>query len=237
MVTRPGTTDKKEEEKQGLSSKGMAKMDFSNRELKGFKLDYANVQHCNFQGSKLTDADLTCSVFVGVNMYQTDLQRARLCSSLWNDNCDLSYSNLSGCDLGGASFNSTNMMLADLRGANLRNCNLGSTKWFPAPEVMAVMGGPSVDMMLTDYEKLYVGDTNYEIIKSAIFASFHGTVTEIGKLKDLNRLAHDYVEIGQKHKLFHDPGMGGFFKATSCQNQLATLGKALDAANVKKPNI
>lgn len=94
------------------------KIDLSYIDIRGAKLDRANLQKINLQQSILYQASLIGANLEKANLNGTVLSAANLSGA------NLARSNLSGAILSGANLFSANLNYADLRGANLFLANL-----------------------------------------------------------------------------------------------------------------
>lgn len=94
------------------------KIDLSYIDIRGAKLDKANLQKINLQQSILYRASLIDANLEKANLNSTLLSAANFCGA------NLARSNLSGAILSGANLCSANLNYADLRGANLFLANL-----------------------------------------------------------------------------------------------------------------
>ncbi len=77
----------------------------------------------DFEGAKLSEADLHNAILRGVNLSEALLDRALLTRTDLRG-ADLSWADLSGANLGGADLRGAILTRADLSGADLRHANL-----------------------------------------------------------------------------------------------------------------
>jgi uncharacterized protein YjbI with pentapeptide repeats/energy-coupling factor transporter ATP-binding protein EcfA2 len=114
----------------------LASRDFSYANLRGVKLNRAdlrgaNFSHANLSGTDFNDANLSSANLSGVNLNDAKLIRANL-SSVDLNSADLhavklSRANLNSADLRGANLNRANLIFASLSHTNFSRANLSST--------------------------------------------------------------------------------------------------------------
>ncbi|HUG14693.1 MAG TPA: pentapeptide repeat-containing protein [Thermomicrobiales bacterium] len=107
--------------------------DFSDCDLRGAYLAYANLAGANLADANLVLANLASAILIGADLGDADLASAILIGADLGG-ADLTSATLIGADLGDADLTSANLNFANLRdanlfGANLTDANLSGVIW------------------------------------------------------------------------------------------------------------